>query len=532
VGSQRSTTGLAARGVLPGFAALRPIAGATLPWLVAVAVIGVIYFSPKHVMSAQTAVTVLLALGIVALAARQPDRSLIVLIVLMPFQGFLLAWLWRIGMPSSVVRHLGDWKELLVIAVVVAGVRNYLAAGHHADVLDRLALGFVALGTIYLAIQHAIVLSAPSSFNVRLLGFRQDILFVLLAWAARHAPFPDDLLRRVGRAVLLAAAVVAGVAAFEELDSSGWNHFVVHTIQYTRYQVGILHSTPPNYSDIRTYGTVGGTRILRAGSVFLSPLTTGFYLVLGFAVALERAARRQATPWVMLTLIFCGAGILLTQTRSAILAALVVLMVAFGPAAGRAAGWRTRLGILVVALAILAVPAALSTGLSKRITSTTANNSDTSGHISDQLSGLRTIEQHPLGLGLGTSAGTGQRFQSQGSEVVVPEDGYLQVGIELGMLPMMLFLALTIALLLSLRKASRRRPEALVAGAWEAAAGLAVATFFLQTWVDFSVAWTFWGVAGAALGLSRIAVPEQAPAAVAAGLEAAGPDESRQQALV
>lgn len=483
-----------------------------LPWLAALAVIWLIYFSPKHVMSAQTAVTVLLAVGIVAIAARRPDRSLIVLILLMPFQGFLLAYLWSLGAPSSIVRHLGDWKELLVIAIVLAGARNYLAEGHSADVFDRLALGFVGLGALYLALQHTIVPSAPSSFTVRLLGFRQDVLFVLLAWAVRHAPLPDDMLRRVGKAVLLAAAVVAGVCVFEELDSSGWNHFVVNTIQYTRYEVGILHGTPPNYSNILDYGTVGGTRIQRAGSVFLSPLTTGFYLVLGFAVALERAARRQAQPWVMATLLLCGAGILLTQTRSAILAALVVLLIAFWPAAGKSRHWRTQLAIVAVGLLILAVPAALTTGLSKRVASSTGNNGDTSGHVSGLFNGLRTIESHPLGLGLGSSAGTGQRFQSQVSEVVIPENGYLQVGIELGALPMIVFLALTAALILSLRKASRRRPDALVSGAWGAAAGLAVATFFLQTWVDFSVAWTMWGVAGAALGLSRLTATAEARA--------------------
>lgn len=527
VATPRSTAGAAPRDLSHRRATLRSLARDGLPWMAAVVTIGLVYFSPKHVLSAQTAVTVLLALGIVAIAARRPDRSLIVLFVMMPFQGFLLALLWRIGLPSSIVKHVGDWKELLVIAVVIAGVRNYLAAGHRADALDRLALGFVAFGTLYLALQHTIIPSAPSSFNVRLLGFRQDVLFVILAWAARHAALPDDFMRRAGRAVLLTAAVVAGVCVFEVLDSAGWNHFVVNTIQYTRYEVGILHGTPSNYFDIRTYGTVGGTQIVRAGSVFLSPLTTGFYLVIGFAVALERAARRQAVPSVMLTLILAGAGILLTQTRSAIGAAFIALLITFWPAAGRSSGWRVRLAILVVGLLILAVPAAVSTGLSQRVTSATSNNSDTSGHVSGQLAGLRTVEQHPLGLGLGTSAGTGQRFQSQGSAAVIPEDGYLQVGIELGVLPMVLFLALTIVLVLNLRRASRRRPDALVAGACGAAVGLAAATFLLQTWVDFSVAWTLWGVAGAALGASRMGVTDQEPAAV----DGPRPERIRQPAL-
>jgi len=48
---------------------------------------------------------------------------------------------------------------------------------------------------------------------------------------------------------------------------------------------------------------------------------------------------------------------------------------------------------------------------------------------------------------------------------------------------------------------------------------LAVAAWFLQTWSIFAVAWTYWGVAGVALGLSRV----RAPATADAPAEARGP---------
>jgi hypothetical protein len=492
-------------------------AGGIIVWSLAPALIWLIYFAPVHTVSVQTAVTGLLGLGIVTLAARRPDRSLIVLIVLLPFQGFLLARLWAWGVPTSLVRHLAAWKEALSLGVVAAGIRAYLASGRRADLLDRLALGFVAIAALYLLAQATIVPSAPSAPGVRLLGFRQDAGFVLLLLGARHAPLPAGFLDRAGRAALLVAGVVGGVCVFEALGSRAWNQFVVHTIRYPHYEVGVLHTTPPNLSDIRVYGMVGGTQIVRAGSVFLNPLTCGFYLVFGFALGLERAVRGQAQPWVIPALLAAGAGMLLTQTRSAILAALIVALLAFQPAAGRRRQWRAQLAIALAGLAILAVPAALSTGVVRRIEGA-PNNSDHSGaaHVSAFWQGVRTLEAHPLGLGLGTSAGIGQRFQDRAAQVVVPENDYLQVGIELGVGGLVVFASLSAAAVWQLRASSRAQPQPVNNASWSALAGLVVAAWFLQTWLDFSVAWTVWGMAGASLGTARSGARAPAPAAVRA----------------
>src|SRR5438270_2497240 len=143
----------------------------SLVWLVPVVVIGLIYFSPKHIVSVTTAVTGLAAFCVMVIASRWPDRSLIVLVVLLPFSGLILAKLSAWGVPTSIVRHVGAWKEALALGVVLAGARNFIASGRRADVLDRLALTFVAIALLYLAIQPAIISSAPSSSGVRLLGF-------------------------------------------------------------------------------------------------------------------------------------------------------------------------------------------------------------------------------------------------------------------------------------------------------------------------------------------------------------------------
>src|SRR5437763_8071902 len=146
----------------------------SLVWLVPVVVLGLIYFSPKHIVSVTTAVTGLAAFCVVVIASRWPDRSLIVLVVLLPFSGLILAKLWAWGVPTSIVRHVGAWKEALALGVVLAGARHFIASGRRADALDRLGLAFVAVALLYLAIQPAIIPSAPSSSSVRSLGFREE----------------------------------------------------------------------------------------------------------------------------------------------------------------------------------------------------------------------------------------------------------------------------------------------------------------------------------------------------------------------
>jgi len=470
-------------------------------WALPVIVIVAIYFSPRHLVSAQTALTVLVALGVVVLAAKNPGRTLLVLIVLFPFQTFLLSLLYKAGLPTSLTYHLGSWKEALAIGLVVAAVRNLLATGRRLDKLDKLAMGFIALIALYALLQPSIAPGAPSTSSVRLLGFRETAAFVLVLFAARHAPLGPRFAQRAGNALILVGAIVAGAGVYQAIAPASWNRFVVLTVGYPQYEQAVFHSPLLNPFDITVHGSVGGIQIVRIGSVFIDQLTLAFWLVLPFAVAFERVVRRVATPAVLLATILVGAALLLTQTRSAILAGLVVAVLSLQPAAGRPRHWRTRAALMLAGLALLAVPAAFGTHLATRFadTNTTADNSS-AGHLSRFSVGLQTLAHHPLGQGLGTGAGTGQRYHLLNT--TIPENAYLQVGDEVGILPMTMFIALTLTMLGYLRRAARRSNEPLVTAAWAAGTGLAIGGLFLQTWLAFPVAWTFWGIAGAAVGLA------------------------------
>jgi O-antigen ligase len=197
-----------------------------------------------------------------------------------------------------------------------------------------------------------------------------------------------------------------------------------------------------------------------------------------------------------------GTAIILTQTRAALVATVIVAFFALRPAAGRGSARRWQFGMILAVLIIFALPVAGVSGLSQRAAQTTSGEEKTAtDHVDSLRNGVDSVVAHPFGQGLGTSAGVGQRFQVQ--DATVTENYYLQVGVEVGILGLGIFVALTLAMLRRLNRAAKAVPDLGISAVRGAAVGLAVGAFFLHTWNDFGVAWTLWGLAGASIGIAE-----------------------------
>ena len=160
------------------------------PWLVPVALAAFVYGT--HGAYVSRALAALAALAVVVLAARRPDRSLLLLVAGLPFQGLFLAQLYRWGVPAAIVRPLGSWKEALGLGVVLAGIGGYRAGRQRLDSLDKLGLAYVAVVGAYALAPHFFAPGAPIESSARSLAFRASAGFVILLLAARHAPLPAD----------------------------------------------------------------------------------------------------------------------------------------------------------------------------------------------------------------------------------------------------------------------------------------------------------------------------------------------------
>jgi O-antigen ligase len=478
------------------------------PWFVPIGVLAFIY--KTHGRFLERAIAASLALLVIILAARRPDRSLLILIVVLPFQGLLLAQLYSWGVPAALVRPLAGWKEALALGVVVAGIQGYRAGPRHLDALDRLGLAYVAIVGAYAAAPTLFAPGAPAAANTRSLAFRSIAGFVILLMAARHARLPEQFASRAARVVMIVGAVVAAIAVYEYFFSDAWNSFIVDGIHYLRYQLNILHVNSSSAADIRRYGDIGGQHVVRVGSVFLEPTTCGFFLVLPFAVAVERRLRSGLHGRAgLLLLLLIGAALILTQTRAALISALVVVFLAVKHIEGRNSSRRIQFAMIFAAAIVLALPAITATGLSERVTTTISGQQNATDHVQAFWNGVHAIEAEPLGHGVGTSASVGQRL-SYG--FIIPENSYLQVGVENGVIAMVIFVALTIAVLRRLRRAATRADLG-TSAIRSAGLGLATGAFLIHTWNEFSVAWVFWGLAGAAIGISERATEREAVAA-------------------
>jgi hypothetical protein len=486
-----------------------PLRSQRWAWGLPVVVAAVVYlFSASKL---QLGIGALIAGGVVILVARAPAVGLLSLVALLPFQEATLAYLYRTGAPSGLVRALGGWKEAVVAGLVLAGIKGFRESGRSLDALDMLALAYIAVATAYLVAPSLLVLDsagARPSLSVRLLAWRADTLFVFAFLATRHALLGMAARRRFIKVALIAGAVVAGIGCFEALDTSSWNHFAVYTLGQPRYQAGVLHTTyfPLGMFNVEIKQTIAGHVFTRVGSVFFSPLTLGFYLVLVLGVGIA-AASRGRTRLLHLAIALAAGALLATITRSAILSGAIVLLLALLPDNALRSrlerSRKVRFAIVALVGLIALAPVVIATGVSHRSSAALSGGADATDHVSSTTTGLQSLASHPLGLGIGTAPGVGNRFNVSGQ--LTPENAYLQVGDELGVPELVIFIALLFLVVRRLGRAEAADDDAapLARGLRLAAIALAVGGLFLHVWLDFGLAITLWGGAGLAIGTAE-----------------------------
>jgi hypothetical protein len=466
-----------------------------LPWLSPVALVAIWKLQPAQFWPlVDKAIPALLALAVLLLASRRPKACLVALLALMPYQVFFPAWLYKMGVPLGIIRPITGWREVMGLAIALAAVRTAKSDGHRLDTVSVVGFGYVALVAAYALVPTLFAEGAPTDSDVLSQAFRASAGLVLLLLACRHAPFDFNARELADRALRWTAVVVALFAVWEFVDGDGWNNWVVHTLEVTRYQILVLNSPVYNPADVRTYVTLGGHEFVRASSVMGSPLALGHFLLVPFALALERAMRGR-TRGAIGQAVLIGAGILLTQTRSALLGAGVIVLIVLRRSPGRSEQARSRFWLVLVGAFVAAAPFIVSAGMLDRF----SDEGSTTAHQEGFFNGVSVISEHPLGQGLGTSAGVGQRFSTASS---VSENYYLQVGAETGVLGLALFVGFVLLVSRELRRARDQSGDPLVTGARAGFVGIAVAAFFLHAFNNQTVAWSAFAVAGLALGVT------------------------------
>jgi hypothetical protein len=443
---------------------------------------------------------------------RRPLVALFLFIVGLALHNAVLAALYAAGVRGSTLTAIAAWKEvLLAVALVHVGLDAWRARRlpFRFGIADWLALAFGALVVLYALIPQS-ALGGLAGHKAIALALRHDLVPVAAYFLGRSLLLGRDDLRRVGWTLLGVAAFVAGIGLIDVYAVSiGWwrtngvvDYFHRH-LGYNYHGTGVR--TEPDGS---VYGlpenfiyNVGGDKpfLRRLVSTFLSPLASGYLFVVALLVAFR-------LRWAAIALSVLGAaGLLWTFSRSSLVALAAGLVVL--------AAIRRRPAVFVVAVAVIAAavgwahlfPKIAPTGTFTRVdktyqqaigkkgpkdfSPTSASEPSLHEHWLALKDGVHTMIHHPQGYGLGN---VGQTASRTGTPLKAGESNYTELGVELGVLGALLWIAWGLAVLAGLI----RGREARMAAAFAAILALAVQTDVIgDPWIAYCV----WALAGALL---------------------------------
>jgi hypothetical protein len=410
------------------------------------------------------------------MSLRRPVWALHVLIVGLALHNLVMSQLWRAGVRGAALTTVSAWKDVLLLVALVLVVWARRGLPFKATPSDWLALAFGAFVVLYGVLPQS-WLGGGATHKGVLYGARHDLLPVGAYFLGRGLELTESERARLCRTVLAVAALVAVVGLIDVygVPLSWWRH----SAGWFRDQLGLRYEGLSGLPENFVYNSGNGVVFRRLTSTFLSPLATSYLLVTAlFFVPLRRR-------WGAALALVLFVALLLSHTRSALLALVVGLLVL--------AVRRRALRPVLYASAVVVVSFAFVKGYGhvaprthftaaelrtqERIAKqhptashdpTSASESSTTEHLASLRDGIRTVTHHPWGFGLGNSGVTAARTHV---DVKAGESTYTELGVEVGLLGALVFVAWSLSLL---RVTLLRRP-------WLGAAFASVLFLGLQT---------------------------------------------------
>lgn len=436
----------------------------------------------------------------------------LILIVLLPFHAFGVTVLTKLmaGPGQAPLPSVAIWKEVLLGMVLLIACVEVVTKrkAWNMDLLDGLVFFLIGLAIYVSGFQPDL------SFSRFALGVKYDFLpliaFVLLRRVVWSAWWKDVACR----AILLAGGIVSVYGILSLLLPDSFFYWLGYSD---------LHSLYVADKPLAAFQQIGGSSLHRIQSTFSGPNQFGIWLLIPIAISvtLSSSKSRHVSWFDGLTMTLFLVALFLTFSRAAWIGAFVIIVMATYPfvkahmTRGRLLGSVFIFGALVFA-AVALFPTALL-----RISSTR-------GHIERPIEALQTMVAHPFGLGLG-SAGPATNRTSDTCVMLRPEDDpswakdrtdlcvflgdrqvqpvdracdcpflpenwYLQIGVELGWLGFALYVALIFLVLRQLPVIGYR-----LSGIFYAFLAVSIAGLFLHSWEDAAIAYGLWMLIAAVL---------------------------------
>jgi hypothetical protein len=460
---------------------------------------------------------------------------ILVILILLPFHALLVTVGTKalLGTGNAPMTVLAMWKEgviglLFVIGIIEMamkigkGIKYYGVSikGWRSDVLTVCVL-------LMLAVAFVVAFSIQHSASSLIFGFKYLFVPLIFFLLLKNLEWDREFIEKK---VMTSLLVVGGIVAVYGIAS-----FFLPTSFFTALGYSDAHSLYAPGSSLSAFQQISGTGIRRIQSVMSGPNQLGLWLLIPWSLGLVRLLRGKVISYWLLVISLIGVALFLTFSRSAWIAAFIITLVASGillKGKWKVATVSSLIGVTIIGISTVAFlyPELFVRSISNQ------------HHFERTRDGITMMLNKPLGHGLGSAGPASNRtsdaciYFEEGSDFswasdrqdlcifvgnmqvqpplpsgrlrsasqplleekeckcpVLPENWYVQVGIELGIVGFILFIILTITVLKKLLTTHYSLPTALMF------IGISIASLFLHAWEDSAVAYTVWGLVGIVL---------------------------------
>ncbi|MBU0766798.1 hypothetical protein KKF55_03375 [Patescibacteria group bacterium] len=408
------------------------------------------------------------------------------------------------GPNHAPITILALWKEALLAIILVIAFLEWLKRPKRDmsrwafDDTDILIVGLIIFSIIVTAITH-------SDWKLYLFGFKYDFVPLVAFFVLRRVEWSDSFARCALRVLVGVGVAVAAYGIATMFLSQRFFMWLGYSDLHSLY----LPDAP-----LAAFQQIGDSGIRRIQSTMSGPNQLGLWLLVPWSISIVALLRgkKLSSFWFLVSGLL-GMALVLTFSRSAWIAAAIIVVFAYrtlkSPEEYRRFIIQLTTFILeVLTLIILFVPSILV-----RATSSL-------DHITRPMEAIEIMRENPLGLGLGTAGPASNRvsdacvYLENGSDYswasdrpqlcvfvgsqqvqpldhrcrcpLLPENWYLQIGVEMGLIGFVMFITVIMFVLRALRIRDDQKELFLIF------LGISIAALFLHAWEDSAVAYTVW----------------------------------------
>jgi hypothetical protein len=445
------------------------------------------------------------------------ENLTLILLGLLPFHALLVTLGTKIAMGPghAPLTIFAVWKEgvlavILLIALFEIVSRSGGSGASAALKLDFLDWFIVAL--LFIAITLPIMrVGIPALMDDSFIfGFKYNFIPLIAFLILRRVPWSDVFKRRVFELLLIVGGLIA---------IFGFLSFFLPMGFFRALGYSDLHSLYVPTNSLAAFQQIGEMGLRRIQSTMSGPNQLGLWLLIPLSIfVLQPVPKRPFTSLLVYSFIgaYLAIAIFLTFSRSAWLAAAVIVVGAMDLQMAPKYFRMVFYPLIVVGCILVISATSFVPGVLYRAASTL-------DHLVKPYEAAMVMKANPIGLGLGSAGPASNRTSDAcvtlplfsdhswasdrpnlcvfvGATQVqplthrckcpfLPENWYLQIGVELGVLGMLLFLGLIGTILRRLHSLST---EPQTAAVFLAFLGISVAALFLHSWEDAAVAMTLW----------------------------------------